>query len=334
MTGYTHAMNWASRQVEAGILPTAVLGIASADGIVELDAFGASGTRTAKVGDAYPIFSITKPLTAITALRAVEAGLLTPEAPLSRALPEFRGGGDDSVLLRHLLSHTSGLAEPTLDTPLGLARSLRDAQADFTAGTMSRYSSLAFAGVQSLVEQATGSTLDSELRRLASDVGMPGLTFDRGCDPHPVFDAAQQGLDYERFVALDHPGAGLFATASDLLALGASLLADDGRAVHSVSLAAMLRPQTAGLPRIAPYPADRGQDWGLGWNLRNSAPGLLSHTGYGHGGWAGTEFWIYPESGICFVLLTNIAIPSRLGLDSDELHNTVVTGTPTRQSAS
>lgn len=329
MSGYGHALGWARRQVDEGVLPTAVLGIADANGVLELEAFGASGSRQAAVGDHYPLFSITKPIVALTALRAVERGLLTPQTPLQDALPAFGHRRSDTVRLRHLLSHTSGIAEPPLHTPLGLEASLLGADADFAAGTVSRYSSIAFAGVQALVEHATGESLEHELDALAADAGMPGLTFDAGCDPHPVFDAAEQGLDYPALQRLAHPGAGLYATASDLLALGSALLADGGGVVHPATVAAMLRPLTTGLPRLEPYPAERGQDWGLGWNLRFAAPGLLDQRTYGHGGWAGTEFWIHPELGVCFVLLTNIASPSRLGLDVDRLHNAVVAGTPT-----
>jgi len=327
-TGFGDAFGWVARQVETGLLPSAVLGIADATGVLDLDAFGASGSRTAAVSDHYPLFSITKPIVALTALRAVERGLLTPMTPLTAARPGFGAGRSDTVTLGHLLSHTSGIAEPPLHTPLGLEASLLGAGADFAAGTMSRYSSIAFAGVQALMEHATGVSLDHELQALAADVGMPGLTFDPDCDPHPVFDAAEQGLDYPALTRLKHPGAGLFATAGDLLALGSALLADDGKVVHPRTVGAMLRPRTVGLPKLAPYPAERGQDWGLGWNLRHNAPGLLDQHVYGHGGWAGTEFWIYPELGVCFVLLTNIASPSRLGLDADQLHNAVVGGTP------
>ncbi|MCS5716255.1 beta-lactamase family protein [Herbiconiux sp. CPCC 205716] len=341
MSGYGHSLSWARRQVDEGILPTAVLGIADANGVLELEAFGASGSRVAGTGDHYPLFSITKPIVALTALRAVERGLLTPETPLQDARPAFGADRSDTVRLRHLLSHTSGIAEPPLHTPLGLEASLLGADADFAAGTVSRYSSIAFAGVQALVEHATGESLQHELDALAADAGMPGLTFDAGCDPHPVFDAAEQGLDYQALQRLAHPGAGLYATAEDLLVLGSALLADGAggaagggagaggrRVVHSSTVDAMLRPQTTGLPRLAPYPAERGQDWGLGWNLRFAAPGLLEQRTYGHGGWAGTEFWIYPELGVSFVLLTNIASPSRLGLDIDRLHNAVAAGTP------
>ena len=314
------AFDWAARQVDGGILPTAVLGIATSRGVEEIAAFGASGARVARPQDAYPLFSITKPLVGLTALRAVERGLLALDAPLADAVPQF---GTRGVTLTHLLSHTSGIGEPRLDVATGLRRALVDGGSDFTPGTATRYSSIAFEGVSALVELATGAPLDAALAGLAADAGMPGLTFDLDCDPHPVFGAAENDLDYDRFARLRHPGAGLFATAADLLALGSALLRDDGTVVHTSTRAAMLRPLTGGLPRLAPYLAEAGQDWGLGWNLRHSAPGLLERGVFGHGGWAGTEFWVYPELDLSFVLLTNVASPGRLGYSADPLFNAV-----------
>ena len=56
--------------------------------------------------------SVTKMITATTALRLVERGALSLEKPLTSFLPpELRPAGlDDRHTLHHLLSHTSGLA--------------------------------------------------------------------------------------------------------------------------------------------------------------------------------------------------------------------------------
>ena len=73
------------------------------------------------------------------------------------------------------------------------------------------------------------------------------------------------------------------------------------------TLAMMRRPLTGDIPRLEPYPAERGQDWGFTWNLRTRAPGLIDRDVYGHGGWSGTEFWVHPTAGVAWVLLTNQA---------------------------
>ena len=142
---------------------------------------------------------------------------------------------------------------------------------------------------------------------------------------HEVVDAAEQGLDYAQFAALRHPGAGLLGRGEDLLAIGSAMLAGGGTLLSPAGYEAMLRPLTAGLPKLEPYPEARGQDWGFTWNLRHSASGLLARDTFGHGGWAGSEFWITPSRGVCFALLTNIGGGfGRYGVDADELHNAVV----------
>ncbi len=315
------ALAWARRHVDEGRLPSAVVGVATADGTVALDAFGA---RTDAV---YPLFSITKALTGITAARAVERGLMTPDTPLVDALPDFGAERDDVVRLRHLASHTSGISEPALDTPLPLRDELLSQGRDFTAGTASRYSTLAFEGIAAMIEHATGRTWDDATLEWAGALGAHGLTLDPS-ESVGVPDAEAGGLDLARFHATRAPGAGLLGTADDLLRIGSELLriGEGGRdgILSPAGLAMMRRPLTGDIPRLDPYPVDRGQDWGFTFNLRTRAPGLIDTDVYGHGGWAGTEFWIHPTAGVCWVLLTNAA--RRPGVDADELDNAVVAG--------
>lgn len=321
MSAYSAAFDWARRHVEAGRLPTAVLGVATADGIVALDGFGAPTDAV------YPLFSITKVLTGITAARAVERGLLTLETPLASALPDFGANRDDVVRLRHLVSHTSGITEPPLDTEVPLRTELLTRGRDFAAGTASRYSTLAFEGIAALTEQATGTTWDDDTRQWAATVGADGLTLDHE-GSMDIPDAAAGGLDLDRFRATRAPGAGLLGRAEDLLRIGAELLRIHAGGTDGIlapaTLDMMLRPLTGDIPRLEPYPVERGQDWGFTFNLRSRAPGLIDRDTYGHGGWAGTEFWVHPGAGLCWVLLTNRAV--REGVDADQLDNAVVAG--------
>ena len=320
MGTYRAAFGWIRRHVETGRLPTAVAGMATADGIVALEAFG--GVQRDAV---YPLFSITKVLTGITAARAVERGLLTAETPLTDALPEFGRDCDDVVRLRHLVSHTSGITEPPLDTGIPLRSELLSSGRDFVAGTASRYSTIAFEGIAALIEHATGSSWDAATRDWASTVSADGLTLDPE-DPVEIVDAAAAGVDMTRFRATRAPGAGLHGRAEDLLRIGAELLriGEGGRdgILTPAGLAMMRRPLTGDIPRLDPYPVERGQDWGFTLNLRTRAPGLIDRDVFGHGGWSGTEFWVHPGAGVCWVLLTNRAM--RSGVDADELDNAVV----------
>ena len=320
---FANAFDWAKRQVGSGALPTAVLGVATASGIEAVDAFGTSGTRRAHVDDHYRLFSITKPLVGLAAARMIEAGLATPETPLHADVPSFGDSRDDVVRLRHLVSHTSGIAEPPMDSVAGLEAGLLGPR-DFPAGSASRYSTIAFEGIARMIHARTARTWDAAVADALRPIGVTGLTLDEASNPHEIADAADEGLDLPRFTALKHPGAGLIGRAADLLEIGAALLRDTGEIVRPTTLAMMRRPLTGDIPRLDPYVAERGQDWGFTWNLRTRAPGLIDRDVYGHGGWSGAEFWVHPTAGVAYVLLTNRAL--RPGVDADELDNAVVSG--------
>jgi len=56
------------------------------------------------------VFSITKTMTALCALILVDRSLLDLDRPVAHYWPEFAANGKDDVLVRHLLSHTSGVS--------------------------------------------------------------------------------------------------------------------------------------------------------------------------------------------------------------------------------
>ncbi|MCT9819787.1 beta-lactamase family protein [Microbacterium sp. W1N] len=314
------AFAWVDAHVRAGRLPSAVLGIATAEGTVALEGFGADPR------DEFALFSITKLLTGITAARLIERGAFTLDTPLAEALPAFGTGRDDIVRLRHLASHTSGIAEPPLDTAVPLRTELLTRPRDFPAGRLVRYSSLAFEGIAAMITHATGRPWDAELHDWARPLGATGLTLDP-MRAAPVVDAAAAGLDLARFATTRAPGAGLAGRADDLLRLGTELLrihagARDG-ILAPATLAMMRRPLTAGLPHLDTYPGTGDHDWGFTLKLRTRAAGLIDDDVYGHAGWAGTEFWVHPSAGVAWVLLTHRAM--RPGVDPDQLHNLIST---------
>lgn len=58
--------------------------------------------------------SVTKPIVSVAALRLIDEDRLRLDDPIARWLPDFRptlpGGGEAAILVRHLLTHTSGLS--------------------------------------------------------------------------------------------------------------------------------------------------------------------------------------------------------------------------------
>ncbi|KAF5015471.1 hypothetical protein F66182_13190, partial [Fusarium sp. NRRL 66182] len=56
------------------------------------------------------VWSTTKNITALAALILADRGLLDLDAPVAKYWPEFAANGKEKVLVRHVLSHTSGVS--------------------------------------------------------------------------------------------------------------------------------------------------------------------------------------------------------------------------------
>lgn len=113
------------------------------------------------------VWSTTKTMLALCALVCVERGAVDLDAPVATYWPEFAANGKERVLVRHLLSHTSGVAG--WDQPVELADvyDWKVATAKLAAqapwwepGTMSGYHSLNQGHlVGEVVRRATGTPL-------------------------------------------------------------------------------------------------------------------------------------------------------------------------------
>lgn len=331
ITAFGAAADWTRRQVDLGRLPVGVIGVVDATGVIDVAAFGTDSVsgRTAHVDDRFALYSITKPLVALTAMRAVERGLLTTETPLREALPAFSHPG---VTLQHVLSHTSGIADVRLedDGPVrshGHATTLREAveraPIEFVPGTARRYANLSWEGAVALIEHATGNAFADEFAAMSATVGANQLSFDAE-GAHHVHGYERYDHDPTQLFPLRHPAAGAVANAADLLAVARSLLMNDGAIVSPATLAAMQQSRTAGLYVIDVEPLKRFEQFGLGFLLPRG-PGLLDHSVYGHSGWTNTQLWVSPAAGRAVVLLTNRldANEPDLGLKVDELLNAV-----------
>ena len=115
------------------------------------------------------VFSTTKTMTNLCALVLADRGELDLDAPVATYWPEFKANGKDDVLVRHVLSHTSGLSG--WDEPMVAAdfedwercTSLLAAQAPWwEPGTASGYHALTQGYlVGEVVRRITGQSLGS-----------------------------------------------------------------------------------------------------------------------------------------------------------------------------
>ena len=56
------------------------------------------------------VWSTTKTVTSLAVLMLADRGLVDLDAPVARYWPEFAAQGKEGVLVRHLMSHTAGVA--------------------------------------------------------------------------------------------------------------------------------------------------------------------------------------------------------------------------------
>lgn len=312
-SAFTHAKTWTQDAKINGLIPDAVIGIADSNGLIKTEVIG-----DVHLEARYPLFSVTKPIVAIGAMREVERGTINLNVPLQDIGVLVGATGFKSVTLEHLLSHTSGISEPALDCEVSLNKLLLTAKQDFTPGTRFRYSSLAFAGVSTLLEHVSHRPLDNHLTELLSIADAKKIDFDSS-KAHPISSPKEAHFDAETFFSKHHPGAGLVGDVHSLLNLGTEMLRifkGETSLLAADTLQDMLRPRTLGLPDLTPF--DQRREYGLAWHIRSETQ-FSGHKIFGHSGWSGTQWWICPETDLCLVLLTAVEDIDKSSIDFDQL---------------
>ena len=265
----------------------------------------------------YDLASLTKVVGTTTAVMILyDEGLIGLDDPVSKYLPEFSGGLKDSVTVRLLLEHRSGLPP---DRPLWrLASSPSDArrivlstQLDYRPGTRYVYSDLGAMTLAFIVEKVSGQPIDGFLHdRVYAPLGM-SHTFFRPADSlkdnvaptevtpprgYPLQGEVHDENAYALGGVAGH--AGLFSTAQDLAVFAQMMLNGgeyDGVRIVADSTIRLFTTRAAGNRALGWAMAD-GQ-WGSGEFLSNQA--------YGHVGYTGTSLWIDPTRDMFVILLTN-----------------------------
>ncbi|HEX5566821.1 MAG TPA: serine hydrolase [Streptomyces sp.] len=278
----------------------------------------------------YDLASVSKLFTAILAVQQIERGALELEAAVASYLPEFGAAGKADITLRHLLTHTSGLAawiplyaEPTHEDRL--RRLWREAPLD-PPGTVYRYSDLNLIALQLVLERVTGRGLDVLLREdVTGPLGMDWTRYNPPASWKPRIAATEDarrpwsGLDRgmvwgevhdENAYALGGVAghAGVFSRAWDLAVLCRTLLNGGAygrtRILARESVDLLFRDFNTDFP---------GNEHGLGFELYQhwfmgamATPGTAGHTGF-----TGTCLVLDPSTDTFLVLLGNSVHPVR-----------------------
>jgi len=235
------------------------------------------------VEERFALASVTKPLSGLACLVAVEEGALDldvpvgahPEPPLTQAELTQAELARAGVTVRHLLAHASGLAA---ERPEMVAR----------PGTRRIYSNAGYAVLGRELERATGMSFAEYARQaVVEPLGLAATTLDGS------------------------PASGACASVSDMAVLARTLLAGGGRIVHPDTLRAATSVQFGGLSGVLPgFGRQRHNDWGLGFEIRDAKSPHWTGSGnspatYGHFGRSGTFLWVDPVARLACVALTD-----------------------------
>ena len=277
----------------------------------------------------YDAASLTKVLATTPALmKLMEKGTLDPEAPVARYLPDFAVNGKETITVRHLLTHSSGL-RPSLSggSWTGRTEALRRALAEIPTqppGQKHVYSDINFILLGYLIETISGTPLDLfcqkeifgplgmtntgyrplsrlSLAQIAPTEKQPDGTFLRGTVHDPT--AKKMGG------IAGH--AGLFTTAGDT-ALFCRMLLNEGK-LGSVRL---FQPTTVRQMTSVQSPEGLPKR-GFGWDIDSPYAGprgaIFPLGSYGHTGWTGTSLWIDPSSSTFVLFFSNRNHPTEAG---------------------
>jgi len=274
----------------------------------------------------WDLASLTKVVGLTTAMMLlVESHRVDLDAPVQRYVPEFSGRWKETVTIRHLLTHSSGLPawRPLYKEAETRAAAMALAIAtplDTLPGIRMVYSDLGAIILGEVVMRVTGQPLDRFLReQVFTPLGMlettylPAEALRPRIAPTEVDPWRQRHLrgevHDENAFALGgiSAHAGLFSTAQDLVRLARMYLGDGTLEGHR-----FLSPETLRQFTTVQDPALSHR--ALGWetpNGTNSAGHLMSSRAFGHTGFTGTSIWIDPARGVFVLLLSNRVNPTR-----------------------
>lgn len=328
-----------TKLLEAGVeehaFPGAVVAVGIDGEVLFADAVGHYGDedrRPVTDSTVYDLASLTKVIGLTTAVMLLVAEeQIDLEAPVTEYLPEFSGDDKRDVLVRHLLTHTSGLPAWR---PLHLETENREEALDTVFATPLEsvpgehyvYSDLGAILMTLIVERVSGSRLDVLLENRV--FGPLGMGWTRYRPPPewrdriaPTEDDPWRGevvwgeVHDENAVRLGGVSghAGLFSTAPDLARYAKWILdAYHGRLEPDAPL---FVPSDVVTDFTRRQPGPEGSTRALGWDTPSSegssAGTLMSRSSFGHTGFTGTSIWIDPETEMFVILLTNRVHPTR-----------------------
>ena len=272
----------------------------------------------------YLIASVTKPIFAMGILLLVEQGLISLNDRVGKYFKAFRSHGLNVITIRHLLTHTSGLAD-MLPNNLELRQNNSaleefwkgtcELSPEFSPGTAARYSSMGFVVLDQLLNKVTGKTSQQFLHdELFEPLGMTntwlGLPDDADLQSRLDRRAEIRLQDPEEnplgdwnskyWLTLGAPWGGMISTVDDLNLFCLMIL--NGGVWKNKKILGTSTIEAATSNQLVFYEAMKDRDrlhrpWGFGWRgnwptHRFNMCDLAGDNIVGHWGATGCLMWI------------------------------------------
>jgi CubicO group peptidase (beta-lactamase class C family) len=255
----------------------------------------------------YRLASITKQFTSAAILLLAEDGRLSLQDPVRRWLPTLPGAADE-IVIRHLLTHTSGLIDYEEVIPEGTTSQLHDAdvlrlleaenRSYFPPGTGYHYSNSGYSLLALIASRASGKDFATLLReRIFQPLGMQNtVAFEAGISvvAHRAFGYSATRESWKRtdqsLTSATLGDGGIYSSIDDLAKWDAAL--GDDRLLRPASLRLALQPAT--------LTDDPAVQYGFGWRI-------TGETRWHSGESVGFRNVIvrYPERRFTVIVLTN-----------------------------
>ncbi len=266
--------------------------------------------------------SLTKVMaTAPAIMLLVQDGKVAVDAPVSRYLPEYTGGGKEAITVKQLLLHISGTRPGIPRDPAGwsgynagIARAAAEPLIN-APGAKFVYSDINYILLGEIVHRVSGQMLnDFVTARVFKLLGMKETGFLPSARlRNRIAPTTREAAGLVHGVVHDPTSrlmggvaghAGLFTTASDAARYCRMFLAggrtESGRVLFKP---ATLKLMTA--PVSLPGDVRRTMGWDVATGYSDARGDCFGPASFGHTGWTGTALWIDPAADAFVVLFTN-----------------------------
>jgi uncharacterized protein YbbC (DUF1343 family)/CubicO group peptidase (beta-lactamase class C family) len=313
------------QQVVDQSITGAVLLVGHGGRIVHQKAFGFRATtprhEPMTLDTIFDLASLTKVVaTTPSVMRLVQYGQVRLDEPVAHYIPDFGMNGKDTITIRQLLTHYSGLRpdidlNPYWDGRDAAFRLAHEEKLQAPPGSLFIYSDTNFIVLGELVQRLSGMPLDKYAAvHIFQPLGMkrtgylpPRQWISKVAETYaPDRKQILRGVVHDpRAERMDGVAghAGVFGTAGDL-ALYAQALISKKSILSSDIIEKMTTPQ---------QPPNATEVRGLGWDIDSSFSSnrgaLLPVGSFGHTGFTGTSMWVDPYTNTYVVLLTNSVLP-------------------------